>query len=79
VKIPHKYEIYSFVDVFVVGYGERSLVGLPYPLDLNNVTIDELKVIPGIGKKAGSVFLSGNIRNALSNSPVYDYIKEKIL
>ncbi|EHM10055.1 putative Fe-S oxidoreductase [Thermanaerovibrio velox DSM 12556] len=37
-------------DVTVTGAGPRSLSGIPWPLDINNCSQQELQGIPGIGK-----------------------------
>ena len=39
------------MNVFIADYGERSVWGIPYPLDLNKAPFSILKMIPGIGKK----------------------------
>ena len=44
------------VDVAVVDYGYRSVTGVPYPLDPNAASMDELQAVPGVGAdRAGNV------------------------
>lgn len=38
------------VNILVVDHGKRSITGIKYPASLNSMTIDELEMIPGIGK-----------------------------
>ncbi|MHA2142417.1 MAG: radical SAM protein [Candidatus Thorarchaeota archaeon] len=41
----------TFLDVFVVDHGPRSLTVLPFPLKVNNVSLAQWKSLPGIGSK----------------------------
>ena len=41
----------TFIDVFVVDHGPRSLTVLPYPLKVKEVSLAQWKSIPGIGAK----------------------------
>jgi len=46
------------IDVAVVDHGYRSVTGVPYPLDLNAATMDELAALPGVGKqRAGDIIV----------------------
>ncbi|MFC6724348.1 radical SAM protein, partial [Halobium palmae] len=49
VGIPGERELGRSVDVAVVDHGFRSVTGVPYPLDVNAASMDELTAIPGIG------------------------------
>jgi len=51
VGIPAKLELGTFLDVRVVGYGMRSVTGVPDPLDINSCPMSLLSAVPGIGKK----------------------------
>jgi radical SAM superfamily enzyme with C-terminal helix-hairpin-helix motif len=51
-------ELGSVVDVAVTDHGYRSVTGVPYPLNLNDATMDELAAIPGVGKqRAGNIIV----------------------
>ncbi len=43
VKIPKKLPLYSSIDIFVASYKERSLIGVPYPLNINKEDFRVLK------------------------------------
>ena len=51
IGIPGFMETNKFIDVKIVDYGFRSITGVPYPLNINNASIETIKAIPGIGKK----------------------------
>jgi radical SAM superfamily enzyme with C-terminal helix-hairpin-helix motif len=56
VAVPGERELGRTADVAVVDYGYRSLTGVPYPLDINSASMDELTAIPGLGKqRAGNI------------------------
>ncbi len=56
VAIPGERELGRTVDVAVTDHGYRSVTGVPYPLDVNSASIDELRALPGIGKqRAGNI------------------------
>jgi len=38
------------VDVLIVDHGRRSITGIKYPASINSMTVEELEMIPGIGK-----------------------------
>jgi radical SAM superfamily enzyme with C-terminal helix-hairpin-helix motif len=59
VALPGTHTIGDIVDVAVVDHGYRSVTGVPYPLDLNAATMDELTAIPGIGsRRAGDLLVN---------------------
>jgi len=77
VNIPEKVKTLTKLSVFIIGYRERSLVGLPCPLALEKATLQELRQIPGLSKKAGELMAQESItREDLSFSPIYEQIKE---
>ena len=58
VGIPGERPLGDRVDVAVVDHGYRSVTGVPYPLDLNAASMDELTTIPGLGqRRAGDVIV----------------------
>ncbi len=64
IGIPGKHEPGCFVDVKIIDHGYRSITGLKYPFNINEASIEELKALPGIGKKrASSLFIQKPFRN----------------
>ncbi|MFC7215182.1 radical SAM protein [Saliphagus sp. GCM10025334] len=58
VGIPGERPLGSTIDVAVVDHGYRSVTGVPYPLDLNAASMDELTAIPGVGDRtAGDIIV----------------------
>ncbi len=56
VAIPGERELGRTVDVAVTDHGYRSVSGVPYPLDINAASMDELAAIPGVGRQtAGNI------------------------
>lgn len=56
VAVPGERELGQAIDVAIVDHGYRSVTGVPYPLDLNSASMDELTTIPGVGKqRAGDI------------------------
>ncbi len=59
VAIPGEHSLGSVLDVAITDHGYRSVTGVPYPLDVNSASMDELTAIPGIGKqRAGDVVVA---------------------
>ncbi|AXR80942.1 radical SAM protein [Natrarchaeobaculum sulfurireducens] len=59
VGIPGERELGRTIDVAVVDHGFRSVTGVPYPLDLNAASMDELTAIPGVGDRtAGDIVVN---------------------
>ncbi|GAB3681634.1 radical SAM protein [Salinarchaeum chitinilyticum] len=59
VGIPGERELGRSIDVAIVDHGYRSVTGVPYPLDLNAASMDELAALPGIGKqRAGDIVVN---------------------
>ena len=56
VGLPGERKLGRTVDVVVTDHGFRSVSGVPYPLDVNSASMDELRALPGIGKqRAGNI------------------------
>ncbi len=56
VAVPGERELGQIIDVAVTDHGYRSVTGVPYPLDLNSASMDELTAVPGIGRsRAGDI------------------------
>ncbi|MGQ4555825.1 radical SAM protein [Halobellus sp. GM3] len=59
VGLPGERELGRTIDIAVVDHGYRSVTGVPYPLDPNAATMDELTAIPGIGDRtAGDIVVN---------------------
>ncbi len=55
VVLPYSTEIRRFVDIKVIGHGQRSITGIEYPLEIKDMKYSILKVIPGMNdRKAAS-------------------------
>ncbi|MFB6168614.1 MAG: radical SAM protein [Haloferacaceae archaeon] len=59
VAVPGERELGETMDVAVVDWGYRSVTGVPYPLDLNAASLDELRAIPGIGQDRAADLVVG--------------------
>ncbi|MFT4956703.1 MAG: radical SAM superfamily enzyme with C-terminal helix-hairpin-helix motif [Halobacteriales archaeon] len=56
VGVPGERDLGRTIDVAITDHGYRSVTGVPYPLDINAASMDELQAIPGIGQStAGDV------------------------
>ncbi|MXR52174.1 radical SAM protein [Halovenus sp. WSH3] len=51
VAIPGEHPLGDIIDVAVTDHGYRSISGVPYPLDVNSASMDELRAIPGVGSQ----------------------------
>jgi radical SAM superfamily enzyme with C-terminal helix-hairpin-helix motif len=67
VGIPGERELGRTIDVAITDHGYRSVSGVPYPLDLNAASMDELEAIPGLGRqRAGNILVDrpyGSVEN----------------
>ncbi|WP_336345429.1 radical SAM protein [Halalkalicoccus ordinarius] len=59
IGIPGERELGRTIDVAVVDHGYRSVTGVPYPLDLNGASMDELTAIPGVGRSTAGDIVVG--------------------
>jgi radical SAM superfamily enzyme with C-terminal helix-hairpin-helix motif len=59
VGIPGERELGTTMDVAVVDHGYRSVTGVPYPLDVNAASMDELTTIPGVGQSTAGDIVVG--------------------
>ncbi len=58
VGVPGERELGRTIDVAVTDYGFRSVSGVPYPLDVNDASMDELRMLPDVGKqRAGNILV----------------------
>ncbi|MBO8161029.1 MAG: radical SAM protein [Thermosipho sp. (in: Bacteria)] len=58
-------------DIIIVDHGMRSVTGIPYDLKVNELSINELSMIPGIGKKRAA-----KIKEKSQDLFVRDFIQE---
>jgi radical SAM superfamily enzyme with C-terminal helix-hairpin-helix motif len=59
VGIPGERELDQAIDVAIVDHGYRSVTGVPYPLDVNAASMNELSTIPGVSdSRAGDIVVS---------------------
>ena len=59
VGIPGERPLGQAIDVAIVDHGYRSVTGVPYPLDVNAASMDELTTIPGVSSgRAGDIVVS---------------------
>ena len=73
VGIPYKCELERFVDVMITSHGYRSITGVEYPLDINNVPMAALSALPRIGeKRARRIALARPIRDVKHLREVLD-------
>ncbi|OMH40929.1 radical SAM protein [Desulfurobacterium indicum] len=54
IRIPDKLPLNMMIDITVVGHRERSVIGLPYPLNINKVSLKLISFLPGISKRTAS-------------------------
>jgi len=59
IGIPSKLTLGRFIDVTVTGHGQRSITGIPYPLDINNADPGLISQLPGVGKKRTTSIVKG--------------------
>ncbi|GAD51971.1 hypotheical conserved protein [Halarchaeum acidiphilum MH1-52-1] len=59
VAVPGERELGTVTDVAITDHGYRSVTGVPYPLDPNEASMDELRAIPGVGSgTAGDIVVN---------------------
>ncbi|WP_457680071.1 radical SAM protein [Thermovibrio sp.] len=54
VRIPVKLPLFKKVNALVVGHRERSVIGIPTPIEINTVDLKLLSHLPGISKKTAT-------------------------
>jgi radical SAM superfamily enzyme with C-terminal helix-hairpin-helix motif len=70
VGIPGERELGRAIDVAIVDHGYRSVTGVPYPLDVNEASMDELTAIPGIARSTAGDVIVGRPYESLAEVPV---------
>ena len=51
IGIPYRIQTEEFADVYVTGWGYRSITGVTYPFRINSMPMSSLEALPGVGKK----------------------------
>ena len=69
VAVPGERPLGQTMDVAVVDYGYRSVTGVPYPLDLNAASLDELTAIPGVGRRTAGDIVVGRPYTSATEVP----------
>ena len=59
VAVPGERELGTTLDVAITDHGYRSITGVPYPLDVNAASMDELTAIPGINRSTAGDIVVG--------------------
>jgi len=54
VGVPEKVEKKTHIDAVVSGWGQRSITAFRFPVKINELSIQTIKQIPGIGKKTAA-------------------------
>ncbi|WP_406656973.1 radical SAM protein [Methanolobus sp. ZRKC2] len=70
VGIPANMPLGKFIDVTVTRHGQRSITGVPFPLDINKAPLQLIQELPGIGKKQAVT-----IRSKVPFSDQEDFLK----
>ncbi len=76
------YPIGKPVNVVIVDYGFRSLSGFAYPIDLKKLSIENLRHIPGIGKKRAEKIYNNRflplekLFNLIDSEDTIDFLKK---
>jgi len=65
VAVPGERALGTTLDVAVTDHGYRSVTGVPYPLDVNAASMDELAAVPGVGRKRAGDVVVGRPHDAI--------------
>ena len=66
VAVPGERELGTAIDIAITDHGYRSVTGVPYPLDVNAASMDELTAIPGINRGTAGDIVVGRPYGAVS-------------
>jgi len=70
VAVPGERELGAVTDVAVTDHGYRSVTGVPYPLDVNEASMDELVALPGVGRKSAGDVVVGRPYDDPTDLPI---------
>ena len=65
VAVPGERALGTAIDVAITDHGYRSVTGVPYPLDINAASMDELTAIPGINRSTAGDIVVGRPYDSL--------------
>ncbi|MFW6384919.1 MAG: radical SAM protein [Halodesulfurarchaeum sp.] len=75
VGLPEEYPLGTTLDVTITDHGYRSVTGIPYPLDVNAASMNELTAIPGIGDATAGDVIVNRPYASLDAVPGYDSLR----
>jgi len=76
VGIPGEHPLETTIDAVVVDHGYRSVTAVPYPLDINSATMNELEALPEIGRqRAGDIIVDRPYETAAEAGDQIDLTK----
>ncbi|QGN07515.1 radical SAM protein [Halorhabdus sp. CBA1104] len=70
VGIPGERPLGTTIDIAITDHGYRSVTGVPYPLDVNAASMDELTAIPGIGSQTAGNIVVGRPHESVERCDV---------
>jgi len=77
--IPTRVELGRYIDVVVVDHGSRSVLALPYPVDVNKADVRALSHLPGLDRKKARLIASGrpykNVEEVKRRAGEGEYLK----
>lgn len=86
VGVPYKVDIEEFRDIYITDWGFRSITGVTYPFNINEMPMSALAALPGIGKKraqriAAERPLEGfdDLRRVLEDPHVVDRLRDLVV
>ena len=75
VGIPGERPLGQTLDVAVVDHGYRSVTGIPYPLSVEDASMDELVAIPGIGRSTAGDLIVNRPYASPTAAPGFDALE----
>ncbi len=83
VGIPAQVELNMSYDIMVTEHGQRSITGIPVPVDINRAPLKVMEQIPGVGRKQAGKIVMGRpyrdredvIRRTGIRNELVDFIK----
>ena len=63
IGIKYPLELKKYYNIAITDYGYRSVTGIEYPINISNVSFQQLKSIPGIGKRRAAKIFTKKPKN----------------